>query len=30
MAKLVNLKLEEITIGGGVRKIIDEDSIQEL
>jgi ParB/RepB/Spo0J family partition protein len=30
MAKLVNLKLEEIVVGEGVRKIIDEDSIQEL
>jgi len=30
MAKLVNLKLEEITVGEGVRKIIDEDSIGEL
>jgi ParB family chromosome partitioning protein len=30
MAKLVNLKLEEIAVGEGVHKIVDEDSIQEL
>jgi len=30
MAKLVNLKLDEIAVGEGVRKIIDEDSIKEL
>jgi hypothetical protein len=30
MAKLVNLKLDEIVVGEGVRKIIDEDSIQGL
>jgi ParB family chromosome partitioning protein len=30
MAKLVNLKLDEIFIGEGIRKTIDEDSIREL
>jgi len=30
MAKLVNLKLEEITVGEGVRKSVDHDSILEL
>ena len=30
MAKLVNLELDEIVVGEGIRKIIDEDSIQEL
>jgi ParB family chromosome partitioning protein len=30
MAKLVNLKLDEIAVGEGIRKIIDEDSIKEL
>jgi ParB family chromosome partitioning protein len=30
MAKLVNLKLDEIEVGEGIRKIIDEDSIREL
>jgi ParB family chromosome partitioning protein len=30
MGKLVNLKLEEITVAEGVRRIIYEDSIQEL
>jgi ParB family chromosome partitioning protein len=30
MAKLVNLKLEEIAVGEGIRKTVDEDSIQEL
>jgi ParB family chromosome partitioning protein len=30
VAKLVNLKLDEIVVGEGIRKIIDEDSIQEL
>jgi hypothetical protein len=30
MAKLLNLKLEEITIAEGVRKIVDEKSIGEL
>ena len=30
MAKLVNLKLEDITVGEGVRKTVDEESIGEL
>ena len=30
MPKLVNLKLDEITVGEGIRKTIDQDSIQEL
>jgi len=30
MPKLVNLKLDEITVGEGVRKTIDEESIEEL
>jgi len=30
MTDLVNLKLEEIVMGEGVRKTIDEDSIREL
>jgi ParB family chromosome partitioning protein len=30
MARLVNLRLDEIAVGEGIRKIIDEDSIKEL